>query len=61
MSSAGRSPAANRLLGITQSHSWPHVSDDNSFSKAQFKTLKYRPNFPEQFRQHTRQHPRHVP
>lgn len=36
-------------LGITKSHSRPHVSDDNPFSEAQFKTLKYRPNFPERF------------
>jgi putative transposase len=36
-------------LGITQSHSRPHVSDDNPFSEAQFKTLKYRPEFPERF------------
>jgi hypothetical protein len=33
-------------LGITQSHSRPHVSDDNPFSEAQFKTLNYRPDFP---------------
>ena len=36
-------------LGITQSHSRPHVSDDNPFSEAQFKTLKYRPDFPDLF------------
>jgi putative transposase len=36
-------------LDITQSHSRPHVSDDNPFSEAQFKTLKYRPDFPERF------------
>ncbi|MGH3505562.1 MAG: IS3 family transposase [Nocardioidaceae bacterium] len=36
-------------LGITQSHSRPHVSNDNPFSEAQFKTLKYRPNFPTTF------------
>jgi putative transposase len=36
-------------LGITQSHSRPHVSDDNPYSEAQFKTLKYRPDFPGQF------------
>jgi putative transposase len=36
-------------LGITQSHSRPHVSDDNPYSEAQFKTLKYRPDFPPQF------------
>lgn len=36
-------------LGITQSHSRPHVSNDNPFSEAQFKTLKYRPDFPARF------------
>lgn len=36
-------------LGITQSHSRPHVCDDNPFSEAQFKTLKYRPDFPGRF------------
>ena len=36
-------------LGVTQSHSRPHVSDDNPYSEAQFKTLKYRPDFPPQF------------
>ncbi|VAZ83839.1 hypothetical protein LAUMK42_02658 [Mycobacterium persicum] len=36
-------------LGITQSHSRPHVSNDNPFSEAQFKTLKYRPDFPGRF------------
>lgn len=36
-------------LGITQSHSRPHVSDDNPFSESQFKTLKYRPDFPDRF------------
>ena len=36
-------------LGVTQSHRRPHVSDDNPFSEAQFKTLKYRPDFPDRF------------
>jgi putative transposase len=36
-------------LGITKTHSRPHVSDDNPYSEAQFKTLKYRPDFPERF------------
>jgi len=36
-------------LGVTRSHSRPQVSNDNPFSEAQFKTLKYRPNFPERF------------
>ena len=33
-------------LGVTKSHSRPQVSDDNPYSEAQFKTLKYRPEFP---------------
>lgn len=36
-------------MGITKTHSRPHVSNDNPFSEAQFKTLKYRPDFPERF------------
>ena len=36
-------------LGVTKTHSRPHVSNDNPFSEAQFKTLKYRPMFPERF------------
>ena len=36
-------------LGITRTHSRPHVSNDNPFSEAQFKTLKYRPDFPDRF------------
>jgi putative transposase len=36
-------------LGITRSHSRPHVSNDNPYSEAQFKTLKYRPTFPDRF------------
>ena len=36
-------------LGATKSHSRPHVSNDNPFSEAQFKTLKYRPEFPDRF------------
>jgi putative transposase len=36
-------------LGITKTHSRPHVSNDNPFSEAQFKTVKYRPEFPERF------------
>src|SRR5213594_4694114 len=35
--------------GVTKTHSRPHVSNDNPFSEAQFKTLKYRPAFPERF------------
>jgi putative transposase len=36
-------------LGVTKSHSRPHVSNDNPFSEAHFKTLKYRPDFPAAF------------
>lgn len=36
-------------LGVNKTHSRPHVSDDNPFSEAQFKTLKYHPVFPEKF------------
>jgi putative transposase len=36
-------------LGITKTHSRPHVSDDNPYSEAQFKTLKYCPEFPDRF------------
>jgi putative transposase len=36
-------------LGITKTHSRPHTSDDNPFSESQFKTLKYRPDFPGRF------------
>ncbi len=36
-------------LGVTKSHSRPYTSDDNPFSEAQFKTLKYCPEFPERF------------
>lgn len=36
-------------LGVTRSHSRPHVSNDNPYSEAQFKTLKYCPAFPGRF------------
>jgi putative transposase len=36
-------------LGVTKTHSRPHVSNDNPFSESAFKTLKYRPGFPERF------------
>ncbi len=36
-------------LDVVKSHSRPHVSDDNPYSEAQFKTLKYRPDYPERF------------
>ncbi len=36
-------------LGVTKTHSRPHVSNDNPYSESQFKTLKYRPGFPDRF------------
>jgi putative transposase len=36
-------------LGITKTHSRPHVSDDNPYSESHFRTLKYRPGFPDRF------------
>jgi putative transposase len=36
-------------LGVAKTHSRPHVSNDNPYSEAQFKTLKYRPEFPDRF------------
>jgi len=36
-------------LGVTKSHSRPHTSNDNPFSEAAFKTMKYRPTFPDRF------------
>ena len=36
-------------LGVTKTHARPHTPNDNPFSEAQFKTLKYRPEFPERF------------
>jgi transposase InsO family protein len=51
---------AQRLadLDVTRSHSRPSVSDDNPYSEAQFKTLKYRPQFPQRFGslEHARAH-----
>src|SRR5881409_2498788 len=36
-------------LGVTKTHSRPHVSNDNPFSESQFRTMKYRPEFPDRF------------
>jgi len=36
-------------LGVTKTHSRPHVSNDNPFSESQFKTMKYRPDYPDRF------------
>ncbi len=36
-------------LGVEKSHSRPHISNDNPYSEAQFKTMKYRPDYPDRF------------
>jgi putative transposase len=36
-------------LGVTKTHTRPYTSTDNPYSEAQFKTLKYRPDFPDRF------------
>jgi putative transposase len=36
-------------LGVTKTHSRPYVSDDNPYSESQFRTMKYRPDFPDRF------------
>lgn len=36
-------------LGVTKTHSRPYVSNDNPYSESQFRTLKYRPEFPDRF------------
>jgi putative transposase len=50
-SSMGSEPVAVLLadLGVVKTHSRPHVSNDNPYSEAQFKTLKHCPAFPERF------------
>ncbi len=50
-SSMASKPVALLLadLGVTKSHSRPHCSNDNPYSESQFKTLKYRPAFPDRF------------
>jgi transposase InsO family protein len=50
-SSMRSKPVATLLcdLGIVKSHSRPYVSDDNPYSEAQFKTMKYQPGFPARF------------
>jgi putative transposase len=50
-SSMASKPVAFLLadLGVTKSHSRPHCPNDNPFSEAQFKTLKYLPEFPDRF------------
>jgi putative transposase len=50
-SSMASKPVALLLadLGVTKTHSRPHCPNDNPFSEAQFKTMKYRPQFPDRF------------
>lgn len=50
-SSMASKPVAFLLAdsGVTKSHSRPHVPNDNPFSESQFKTMKYRPDFPKTF------------
>jgi putative transposase len=50
-SSMASKPVAFLLadLGVTKSHSRPHTSNDNPFSESHFRTLKYRPDFPDTF------------
>ena len=50
--SSMRSKAVAQLLAdlvVTKTHSRPHISDDNPYSESHFKTLKYRPDFPDRF------------
>jgi putative transposase len=47
-----RSKAVSQLLTdleVSRSHSRPYISDDNPYSESQFKTMKYRPDFPDRF------------
>ena len=50
-SSMRSKPVATLLsdLGIAKSHSRPYISDDNPYSEAQFRTMKYQPGFPARF------------
>jgi putative transposase len=50
-SSMSSKPVAFLLadLGVEKTHSRPHVSNDNPYSESQFKTMKYRPQFPDRF------------
>jgi putative transposase len=50
-SSMASKPVAFLLadLGVTKTHSRPHISNDNPYSESHFRTLKYRPDFPEAF------------
>jgi Glycosyl transferase family 2/Integrase core domain len=46
---SGRLVLGEADLGVTKTHSRPHVSDDNPYSESQFRTMKYRPEFPDRF------------
>lgn len=46
---ADTSTGSVQALGVGKSHSRPYTSDDNPFSEAQFKTMKYRPDYPDRF------------
>jgi putative transposase len=50
-SSMASKPVAFLLadLGVTKTHSRPHTSNDNPYSESHFRTLKYRPDFPDTF------------
>jgi putative transposase len=36
-------------LSVTKTHSRPYTSNDNPYSESQFRTMKYRPEFPDRF------------
>ena len=40
-------------LSVTKTHSRPYTSNDNPFSESQFRTMKYRPEFPDRFGWHS--------
>ncbi len=42
-------PSSKMRYIVRMDHSRPHTSNDNAYSESQFKTLKYRPDFPRQF------------
>jgi putative transposase len=46
---ADTSATSVQALGVDKSHSRPYVSNDNPYSEAQFKTMKYRPDYPDRF------------
>ena len=42
-------PMARSVAAVTKTHSRPYTSAHNPYSEAYFKTLKYRPGFPQHF------------